>query len=166
MSSAKTWLKIIFVLIALGMLGMCAVAGAGIYFVTQHVSTSTVSSSSALQQFEEARARFEGQTPLIEIDSTERVRRMRDIGAMPTADTRTKSLGVMVWNPEEERIVNLKLPLWILTMGQKKVELGMGPDSFDLRRLELDLKELERVGPLLIVDIHTVTGERILVWTE
>lgn len=166
MSSAKTWLKVIFVLIALGMLGMCAVAGAGIYFVTQHVSTSKVTSSSALKQFEEARARFEGQTPLIEIDARERVRRLRDLSAMPTASSRTTSLGVMAWNPEEERIVNLKLPLWILTMGQKKVELGMGPDSFDLRRLDLDLKELERVGPLLVVDLHTVTGERILVWTE
>ncbi len=97
MSSAKSWLKIILVLIALGMLGMCV---------------------------------------------------------------------IMAWDPDEGRIVNLKLPLWILAMGQKKVDLGGGADSSDLRRLDLDIKEIERVGPLLVVDVRSPGGERVLIWTE
>jgi hypothetical protein len=46
------------------------------------------------------------------------------------------------------------------------VDLGIGPDSFDLRRLNLDFKDLERIGPVLLLDVHTQTGERVLIWTE
>jgi hypothetical protein len=166
MSSAKTWLKIVLVIIALGLAGMCAIAGAGVYFVSQHVNTERVSSSSALAQFDDAMAPFKDQKPLIEIDPGERVRRVRDIAGLPTAATQATTLVVMAWDPDEGRIVNLKLPLWILSMGQKKVELGVGAESFDLRRLDLDIKELERVGSLLVVDIHSPAGDRVLIWTE
>ena len=166
MSSAKTWLKIVLVVIALGLAGMCAIAGVGVYFVSQHINTERVSSSSALTQFDDALARFKDQKPLIEIDAAERVRRVRDIAGLPTATTKATTLVVMAWDPDEGRIVNLKLPLWILSMGQKKVELGAGAESFDLRRLELDIKEMERVGSLLVVDVLSRSGSRVLVWTE
>lgn len=166
MSSAKTWLKIVLVVIALGLAGMCAIAGAGVYFVSRHINTERVSSSSALEQFDDALARFKDQKPLIEIDAGERVRRVRDIAGLPTAATKATTLVVMAWDPDEGRIVNLKLPLWILTMGQKKVDLGVGAESFDLRRLDLDIKEMERVGSLLVVDVHSRSGSRVLVWTE
>jgi hypothetical protein len=166
MSSAKTWLKIVLVLIALAVLGMCGIAGAGIYFVSKHVNTERVSSSTALTQFDEARAQFKDQKPLLEVDGAERVRRMRDLAALPTAATKATTLVVMAWDPDEGRVVNLKLPLWILAMGQKKVELGIGAESLDLRRLDLDLKEMERVGSLLVVDLRAAGGERVLVWTQ
>ena len=167
MSPVKRWLKIVLVLGALGLLGMCAVSGAGVYYFSRHINTERVSSSSALAQFDEVRARFKDHKPLVEIDpATERVKRTRDIATLPTAGTQATTLAVMAWDPDEGRIVNLKLPLWILAMGQKKVELGTGRDSFDLRRLDLDIKELERVGSLLVVDVLGRSGERVLVWTE
>ncbi|NQW05372.1 MAG: hypothetical protein HQ485_15305 [Acidobacteria bacterium] len=166
MSSAKSWLKIVLVLIVLLMLGMCAIAGAGVYFVSQHVSTSTVSSGSALKQFDEMKAQFKGQMPLLEIDSRDRVKRLRDLSELPSAPTRATTLGIMIWDPDDERLVNLKLPLWILEMGRQHVDIGTGPDGFDLRRLQLDVKEIARVGPLLIADVHTDSGERVLLWTQ
>ena len=166
MSSATRWLKIILILAAVAMVGMCAVAGAGIYFVAQHVNTTPVSSGDALTQFDEARARFKDQEPLVEIDGADRVKRLRDLAGLPTAPSRTTTLVVMAWDPDEGRMVNLKLPLWLLTIGQRKIDIGTRRDSFDLKRLNLDLKELERVGPLLVIDLSTITGERVLVWTE
>lgn len=166
MSSSKTWLKVILVIVALGMLGMCAIAGAGVYFVSKHVNTERVSSSAAIKQFEDAMGRFNEKQPLIEIDANERVRRLRDLSAMPTAQVKAKNLIVMAWDPDEGRIVNFKMPLWVLSMGQNKVDLGVGNESFDLRRLELDLDEITRVGSLLILDVRARAGERVLVWTE
>lgn len=166
MSSTKTLFKIVLVLVALGMLGMCAIAGAGVYFVTQHVDTQRVSSSSARRQFEEALAQFKDQKPIIEIDTDERVRKLRDLADLPTAPVRATNLVVMAWDPDEGRIVNFRLPLWVLTMGQKKVDLGIGAESLDLRRLELDIGEITRVGPQLILDVLTRSGERVLLWTE
>ena len=164
--AVKTWLKITLVVVALGMLGMCAIAGAGIYFVSRHVHTSRVSSSIALKQFDDALARFKDQKPLIEIDSTERVRRTRDTADLPTAATRATNFVVKAWDPDEGRIVNLTIPIWILAMGKRKVDLGLGPDSFDLRRLNLDFKDIERIGPALLIDVRGRSGERVLIWTE
>jgi hypothetical protein len=164
--AVKTWLKITLVVVALGMLGMCAIAGAGIYFVSKHVHTTRVSSSSAIKQFDDALARFKGEKPLIEIDSHERVRRTRDIAGLPTAATKATNFVIKAWDPDEGRIVNLSVPIWILAMGKRKVDLGVGHDSFDLRRLNLDFKDIERIGPVLLIDVRTSTGERVLIWTE
>jgi hypothetical protein len=164
--AVKTWLKITLVVAALGMLGMCAIAGAGIYFVSKHVKTTRVSSSSAIKQFDDALARFKDQKPLIEIDSAERVRRARDTADLPTSPTKATNFVVKAWDPDEGRIVNLTIPIWVLAVGRRKVDLGIGPDSFDLRRLNLDFKDLERIGPVLLLDVHTQTGERVLIWTE
>jgi hypothetical protein len=162
----KTWLKALLVIVALGMLGMCGIAGAGIYFVSQHVNTERVSSGSALKQFDDALVQFKDQKPLLEIDASERVRRMRDLSQAPTAAVKATNLIVMAWDPDEGRIVNLKFPLWVLTMGQRKVDLGVGAERFDLRKLELDINEITRVGSLLIVDVRGRSGERVLIWTE
>lgn len=166
MSSAKTWLKIVIIVVALGLLGMCAIAGAGIYFVSQHIDTERVSSSGALKQFDEALAHFKGQKALIEIDSSERIRRTRNLADIPTAATKATRMIVMAWDPDEGRIVNVKIPLWFLSVGHKKVDLGVGADSFDLRRLDLNFKDIERIGSILLIDVHTRGGERVLIWTE
>jgi hypothetical protein len=166
MSSAKTWLKIVLVLIGLGMLGMCAIAGAGIYFVSQHVNTERVSSSQALQQFDEALLPFKDQKPLIEIDSSERVTKLRNLAELPTASKQASNLLIMAWEPERGRLVNLTFPLWVMAMGQRNVDLGIGAEQFDMRRLDLDIKEITRVGSLLVLDVQLPGGERVLIWTE
>jgi len=162
----KTWVKVLLVVVALGMLGMCGIAGAGIYFVSRHVNTERVSSGSALKQFEDALVPFKDQKPLIEIDASDRVRRLRDLSQAPTATVKATNLIVMAWEPDQGRIVNFKLPLWVMAMGQRKVDFGVGAESFDLRRLELDINEITRVGSLLIVDVRGRSGERVLIWTE
>lgn len=166
MAAGRTWLKIILVVIALGMLGMCAIAGAGVYFVSQHVNTSTVSASDALKQFDEARARFKDTQPLLNIDANERVSQRRPIADIPTADVKATTLVVMAWDPDDERIVNFKVPLWVLGMGERKIDLGIGAESFDMRRLNIDVKDLERIGSTLVLDLTSPSGDRALVWTQ
>ncbi len=166
MAAVSTWLKIVIVVIALGMLGMCAIAGAGVYFVSQTVNTGTVAAPDALRQFDEARARFKDARPLIEIDANERVSQTRPIADLPTADIPAKTLVVMAWDPENQRMVNFRIPLWILNMGEQNIELGVGAEQFDLRRLNVDVKDLERIGPALLVDLQASSGDRALIWTE
>jgi hypothetical protein len=166
MATGKTWLKIILVVIALGMLGMCAIAGAGVYFVSQHVNTSSISATDALQQFDDARAKFKNVRPLLEIDSNEEVNQLRTMADIPTADVKATTLMVMAWDPTDERIVNFKIPLWVLGMGERKIDLGIGAESFDMRRLKIDVKDLERIGPALVLDLKAPSGDRALVWTQ
>lgn len=164
--AVPTWLKIVLVVIAIGLLGMCAIAGVGVYFVSQHVNTATVSAPDALRQFDDARAKLKDQHPLIEIDANERVTQLRAVADMPTAALPAKTLVVMAWDPDDERIVNFRIPLWVLAMGERKVDLGIGAESFDMRRLNLDVKDLERIGPALVLDLQSPAGNRALVWTE
>ena len=166
MSSARTWIKIAIILVALGLMGMCAIAGAGIYFVSKHIDTERVTSGNALKQFDGVLARFKDQKALIEVDSSDRIRRNKDLSEFPTGATKATRLVVMAWDPDEGRIVNVKIPIWVLTMGQQKVDLGIGAESLDLRRMDLDFKEVERIGSILLIDVHTRGGERVLIWSE
>lgn len=166
MAAAGTWLRIILILIGLGVMGMCAVAGAGIYFVSQHVSTSKVSAGDALDQFTKSRERFKDVKPLIDIDRADHARVVRATADMPTATTKATMLVVMAWDPTDERIVNFKIPLWVLSMGERKVDLGVGNETFDLGSLDLDVKELERIGAALLLDLSSANGEHVLIWTE
>jgi hypothetical protein len=166
MAAVGTWLRIILILIGLGVMGMCAVAGAGIYFVSQHVSTAKVSASNALDQFTKTRERFKDVKPLIDIDRTDHARVVRATGDMPTAAAPASMLVVMAWDPSDERIVNFRIPLWVLSMGERKVDLGVGNETFDLGQLDLDVKELIRVGATLLLDLTSPNGEHVLIWTE
>lgn len=166
MAAVSTWVKVVLVVVALGMLGMCAVAGAGVYFVSRHVQTSSIQAPEALREFEDARGRLGTQQPLIEIDSTERPVLTRAIADVPTAASPATVLVVKAWNPSDERIVNFRVPLWVLSVGERKVDLGVGAGSFDLRRMHIDVDDLRRIGPMLLLDLKSPSGERALIWTE
>lgn len=166
MAAVSTWLKIVLVVVALGLLGMCAIAGAGVYFVSQHVNTRTVSAPDALQQFDEARARFKDARPLLEVDADDRVSQARALSDLPTADVPATTLVVMAWDPDDQRMVNFRIPLWILSMGERKIDLGVDGEEFDLRRLNIDVADLRRIGPALLLDLKPPSGDHALIWTE
>ena len=64
----KAWVWVIVAIVAIGILGVVAMAGVGLYFFSQHVQTRSVSVGSAARDFDQVRRRFEGQKPLIELD--------------------------------------------------------------------------------------------------
>lgn len=166
MASAKTWIWII-----VGFLGMCvlalfAIAGAGVYFVSQHVNLTRTTSAEALRRFDDARSAFKGHAPLIEMDSFGRPRETRSPQTMPTSPVRPTDLVVLAWDPEKERTVRVALPFWLLRLGKQKVDVLQGDRNFDIERLHLDVGELERIGPTFILDYRTPNGERVLVWTQ
>jgi hypothetical protein len=72
---------------------------------------------------------------------------------------------VLAWEPDDERVVQVSLPFWLLKLGRHKVDVT-GKRGFDLDRLNIDVQELERVGPVLILDLHAPSGQRVLVWTK
>src|SRR4051794_7962398 len=67
MSNKKTWISVLIAgVIIVGVLAVTAVGGTA-YFIYRHVHTQFVPNDNAEKQFAEARARFAGQKPLIEI---------------------------------------------------------------------------------------------------
>src|SRR5215510_5722522 len=66
-TNRKTWISILIAAVVIvGMLAL-AVVGGTVFFIYRHVDTQYTSETSASREFDTARARFEGQQPLIEM---------------------------------------------------------------------------------------------------
>jgi len=163
-ASRKTWLWILIAVIGLCVVGMIAIAGFGLYFVSHHVQTAHVSSGDAFKAFDDARAMFKNDKPVYDMDKLDQPREVRPLSAMPTSPTKADLVWVLAWNPERERMVRVSMPFWVLRLGKQKIDISSG--GFNFNRLQLDLNELQRVGPVLLFDMRTSSGERVLIWTQ
>ena len=162
----KTWIWIAVGVFAAGAIGLVALAGAGVYFARQHISTTQTTAEDARATFDRARAPFKDQRPLIEMDEMDRPREGRRTTTMPNGTSRPEHLWVLVWDPDESRTVKLSLPFWLLRMGRKNVDISADGRQIDLESLSLDIDELERIGPALVMDFQRPSGERVLLWTQ
>ncbi len=166
MAKARTWILII--LAVLGALVVClfVLAGASTYWVMKHIKTQPSSATSAVRTFDQERAQFGEQKALLtsdEIDTPSVLQ--RKIDALPPGTALATNMEILVWSPTSERTVRISLPFWLLKLGRKKIDIS-GADSFDFERLHIDVNQLERIGPKLIVDVERPGGERVLVWTR
>jgi len=166
MASAKTWLWIIVGFVGVCVLGLFAIAGTGVYFVSRHIQVRPTTSANALQTFDAARARFKTEQPLIEIDEFEHPRSARRLADVPTSTVKPTDLHVLVWKADENKLINLSVPFWILRFGRQKMKLAGEGGGFNVERLNLDVPELERIGPALVLDFRPPSGERVLIWTQ
>lgn len=166
MAKARTWLWIILGFFGVCVLGLCVLAGAGLYFVSNHIAIRQTSSTEALRRLDDERSRFKTERPLIELDAWERPRETRPVSQIPTSSVKPENLYVLVWNPEEGRLAHIGLPFWMLRLGREKIDFLKDSSDFNFERLNLDVRELERIGPTLLVDFRKPTGERVLIWTQ
>lgn len=166
MPKKKTWIWIIVGVLGLCVVAMLAVAGAGVYFVASHIDTKAATSADASAEFDKMRAQLNNQKPLFELDSRERPRLTRELATLPTASAKPEYLWILAFDPDRDgRLVRINLPFWLLRLGRRKIQV-MDRGEFDLSRLNLDVADLERIGPQLLVDYRNTTGERVLVWTK
>ena len=164
MAKRRTWLWILVAVLGLGLVSVIAMAGFGMYFVSNHVRTGPSSSADAFRAFDEARARFKDAKPIYEIDDRERPRQLRQFSEFPTSAAKADVMWILAWDPDRERLVKVSLPFWVLRLGRQKIDVMKG--GFDFERMELDVNELERVGPVLLFEHRSNAGERVLIWTQ
>ncbi|HEY7501908.1 MAG TPA: hypothetical protein VH740_25530 [Vicinamibacterales bacterium] len=162
----KTWVWVLVGIGIVGILGCVALAGVGFYFFSQHFDTKVVTSAGAAAEFDRAKAQFTGQKPLIELDD-----RGRFLRSNPDRPARTESrtpahLNVLAFDPDDERIVKVTIPFWLLKFKAHGTTVDFNGGRLDLEDLKLTVEDLERMGPTLIVDLQTNTGERVLVWSQ
>lgn len=162
----KTWIWVVVGIAVVGILGLIAVAGAGFYFVSQHIETKRATAAAASEEFDAVKASFTTQKPIIELD--------RDGGFLkahtdrpPTAHATTPhQLHILAFDPSDGRIVRFSLPFWLLKMKAGNATIDLNGNRMDLEDLRLTVADLERLGPALIVDHKAQDGERVLVWSR
>lgn len=162
----KTWVWVVVAIIVVGILGLVAMAGVGFYFFSQHIDTRAASPATAARDFDEIRAKFTGQMPLIELDDRGRFLRANTDRPTATQVTTPEHLYVLAFDPDEGRIVRVSVPFWLLRLKSGNATVDFKGQRMDLEDLRLSVEDLERYGPALIVDHKSADGERVIVWSQ
>lgn len=166
MAVRRTWIWVLVGSAGAGIVVLLAVAGSGIYFVTHHVRAERGTGAEAVRSFDTVLRSLGAERPLYELDGAEEPRLVRPLAELPSAATRADTLRLLAWDPEQERIVHISLPFWLLRFGHHHVRVTHDDRGFDFERLNLDIDELARIGPTLVFDFRNQDGMRVLLWTE
>jgi hypothetical protein len=159
----KTWVWVVVGIAVFGILGVIAMAAAGLWFVKSHVNIQNTSPAMASADFQTIRARFPEQKPLIELDEHGNFMHANTDRAPGTL--RPQTLNIMAFDSHDEKVFRLDLPFWMLRLkSQARVQVGGG--SVDLAKLRLTVEDLERYGPILILDQKDSDGSRVLIWSQ
>ncbi len=161
----KTWVWVVAAIVAICILGAVAVAGMGYYLFTKHFDTKVTSPASAAVEFEQVKAQFVGQKPLIELDERGRFLRANPDRPGRSDMRRPDQLYVLAFDPDDERIVKVTIPFWLLRL-KARGTIDFNGGQLELEDLKLTVEDLERFGPTLIVDHKSTGGERVLVWSQ
>jgi hypothetical protein len=167
-STRRTWISILIAsVIIVGILAVAAVGGTA-YFFYHHINTQYAPRESAEQQFAAARARFSGQKPLIEMRRDDEPIVHRELFAEAHSDAKLQALRVLAYDPDERKLVRVSIPFWLIRLmpGKHFSFLNDNGINFDNDRVRLTSRDLERLGPSLILDEQDRHGAYVIVWTE
>jgi hypothetical protein len=166
----KTWPSILIATIVIAIVFCLALAGGVVYWISQHVHRESSSAESAAAQFGRARARFAGQSALVEMKAgSDAV--VRDVQASPPAHSEVTSIHLLVYSPGEEEIVQASFPFWVYRLAPPGSRFGVSivdADSALKQRIRVSPADIERRGPGLIFESTDipVSGARMLLWAE
>ena len=168
MNKRKTWISVVIAaVIVIGILAASAVGGTA-YFIYQHVHTEFTPTENAEQRFKDARARFAGQQPLIEMTRGDEPILHREVipNTMPAAKLET--LRVLAYDTRANKLVNVSIPMWLLRLAPSNNFSFMRDNGidFDSDKMHISLEDIERRGPGLLLDQTERRGSQVLVWTE
>ena len=161
----KTWVWVVIGVVVLGVLGLVGMAAASLWFFKTHIDVRSVSSAAAIVDFETVRKQFTNQKPLIELDDSGHFVHA-NTDRPSSNDHRPQSLNIMVFDPDESRVVKMDIPFWLLRFKMRGQRMDIGGHDVDLSDMKLTVEDLERFGPTLIVDHKGRAGERVLVWSQ
>jgi hypothetical protein len=160
----KAWVWVVIGIVVCGILGVIVMAAAGLWFVKSHVDVRTTTAAAASEDFQTIRQRFASQKPLIELD--EHGTFLRANVDRPNGTQRPQTLNVMAFDPHDEKVVRVELPFWMLRLKMGGGRFDVGRSSVDLARMRITVEDLERYGPILILDQKDTDGSRVLVWSQ
>jgi hypothetical protein len=166
MSKRRTWLWIIVgVCSILFFLGIGAVI-ATTAWVQQNMTLSDSTERDAEQQFDKVRALYKDRPPLIDLRNGRPVYTNGTPPAPRPSSTPLAHLNVLVWDPEDAKLAELALPMWLVRLKSGPIEFGSYASGFDDDGMQLRVEDLEAYGPGIILDATSPSGERVLLWTS
>lgn len=175
MTSKKTptWVWVVVGIVGFLVLACVLLIGGGIYMFRQHVRAETASTQGVQEQFDQARTRFAGQQPLVEVRQTDHDRQVVvHKPAETAARTDLKSIRVLAYDRREGRLVRVDVPIWLARIamsnrgGSGRRNITINGENIEFDAGNLTFEDVERHGPGLITDISDGNGSQVLVWAE
>jgi type II secretory pathway pseudopilin PulG len=163
----KTWISVIVAILIICVMIGVALIGTAVYVFRRHIDTQFVSAQIAANEFQQARNRFSGQQPLIELVHGEDDRPILHRRA-GHATGELQSLRVLAFDPRAGKLVRVSLPFWLLRLAPHH-NFTIRADTFELEgdRMNFTFEDVERAGPGLLLDARNPhDGTLVLVWTE
>lgn len=161
------WIALGLALVA-GMIVVALVAGAG-FWVYQNLAPAAtfVDQPKAEAELEAIRAQFPNRTPLIDTDPAEGEARIRKDARPGTFTGQLESLHVAAYDTRAGKLVRFTIPFWLIRLAPDG-KVSLGDEALDdlAGREKLTVRELEALGPGLLIDEVKPNGDRVLVWTE
>jgi len=167
MAKKTSWAVIIVGISAFVLVVVVVMVGVVGFVIYQQFAfqAKTATEMSADEEFAQIVAKFEGQKPYLVIEDGEPVA-SQEPAASPGKPV--EALHIIVWDPDERKVVRLNMPFWLLRM-TKGHPIKLSPDDKmggEAMTLRITAEDLERRGPGLILDHREASGERVLVWTQ
>jgi len=161
----RTWLWII-----LGVFGFLFVAGIGMagftaYWVTSHMEFVETPAPDAAKSFDEVRAKFPGQRPLIEFQDGDRSQVTANKADTPSS-VRLNTLHIIAFDDGEGRMVKVDVPFWLLRLKSGPIAFSSYASGVDDERVKLSVEDIERRGPGIVLDLAHPSEGRVLIWAE
>ena len=167
-STRKTWISVLIAsVIIIGRLAITVVGGTAFFFY-RHINAQFTPRENAEQQFADARARFAGRQPLIELRMNDDPVLHRELFDASHSNAKLESLRVLAYDPRAHKLVRVSIPFWLIRLapGKHFSFLSDNGIDFDSDRVRVTADDLERLGPSLIIDQDDRHGAHVLVWTE
>jgi hypothetical protein len=165
----KTLISVIVAgVIIVGVLAITVVGGTAFFFY-RHINTQFTPRENAEAQFAEARKRFGGEKPLIEMRRGDEPIFHRELIAESQSTARIETLRVLAYDPDARKLVRVSIPFWLIRLAPSKNFSFLnnhGVEFDDSERVRVTAADLERRGPGLILDERDRHGALVLVWTE
>ena len=167
MAKKTNWLLIILgIIIFIVIVGVGACVGFG-YYMYRQMDITTANTSNPEEEFAKTRARFEGQTPYLEVPRDRFEDPIVHHELEKAEKTSLTGLYVMAYDPAKQQTVRVKIPMWLLRLGGQNLKFDAGSSgSVDVGRMKLTSDGLERFGKGIVMDVTKPSGERVLIWTE
>ena len=161
----RTWLWVV-----LGVLAFFIVTGLGmaaftVYWLGNHMEIVETPAPDAAKSFDEVRAKFPGQRPLIEFRDGEPQGLSNDTAASTSAVSLT-TLHVIAFDEDEGRLVRVDVPFWLLRLKSGPIAFSSYASGFDDRRARVRVADIERRGPGIVLDLDRPREGRVLIWAE
>lgn len=133
----------------------------------QNVSFKTdfIPPEAAEREFEQARAKFAGQPPLIQVgeDGTGRVVPRQALPGSPEVS----SIHLLVYTPNARKLARVTVPFWLVRLSPEHGTIRFDDkDVKELHGVNVTVGDIERAGPGLLLDHHRGDGSRVIIWSD